>query len=108
MPMQPAPEATPPLNAAARDLERLQALLADACETLLARFAGASAALRADPPSQARALDELHGAVTALQFQDLAQQLIAHAQRRLGDSASPQRPNPVAQTGVGAGSFELF
>lgn len=98
------------LRATASDLERLQALLADACDTLLARFAGASAALRSRPPARDAALHELGAAVTALQFQDLAQQLIAHTQRRLASRAQPaaRRPDPVAQAGVGAGSIELF
>jgi hypothetical protein len=66
--------------------------------------------------------------VTALQFQDMASQLIAHTQRRLrgcadrlacdaldddedGDAvveAPPLRPNPVTQDEMDAGSIELF
>ena len=71
----------------------------------------------------------LGGAVTALQFQDMASQLIAHTNRRLrscvdtlaqdafGDDdedgscvieAAPLRPNPVTQSEMDAGSIELF
>jgi hypothetical protein len=68
------------------------------------------------------------GAVTALQFQDMSTQLIAHLQRRLrncgdrlardvmGDDEegaavieeAPLRPNPVTQDEMDAGSIELF
>ena len=68
------------------------------------------------------------GAVTALQFQDMASQLIAHTRQRLrncadrlareamgddddGDAvveAAPLRPNPVTQDEMDAGSVELF
>ena len=67
-------------------------------------------------------------AVTALQFQDIASQLIAHTRKRLrhcadhlaagafddeGDGAAPideapLRPNPVTQDEMDAGSVELF
>jgi hypothetical protein len=98
------------LRAASGDLERLQTLLADACDTLLARFSGASAALRSTPPARDAALHELGAAVTALQFQDLAQQLIAHTQRRLARCApgAEGAPNPVTQGGVAAGAVDLF
>ena len=98
------------LRAAAADLDRLQMLLADACTTLLARFSGVSAALRSSPPARDAALHELGAAVTALQFQDLAQQLIAHTQGRLARCVPglDARPNPVDQAGVAAGSVDLF
>jgi hypothetical protein len=74
------------------------------------------------------ALQHLGGAVTALQFQDMASQLIAHTTRRLrnccdrlaaeamGDDEegativeeAPMRPNPVTQDEMDAGSIELF
>ena len=115
------------------DLDRLQGLLAHACDALLASFAGANdetdtlqQALRSSP-----VLDRLRGhlgqAVTALQFQDMASQLVAHAQRRLRSCADrlardaiddddddafveepPLRPNPVTQDEMDAGSVELF
>ena len=115
---------------AGNDLERLDDLLTHACEELQASFhaafahldvlplaAGANAGLRAD----------LTRAVTALQFQDLAAQLIAHTRARLRGTADrlalavlaedddgpapppePLRPSPVAQTHVAGGSVELF
>jgi hypothetical protein len=73
-------------------------------------------------------MQQLGGAVTALQFQDMASQLINHTNRRLrscadqiarvamGDDedgaavveAPPLRPNPVTQDEMDAGSIELF
>jgi hypothetical protein len=70
----------------------------------------------------------LGGAITALQFQDMATQLIAHTTRRLRSCADrlandamgdddegvayvedmPLRPNPVTQDEMDAGSVELF
>ena len=75
-----------------------------------------------------RARRALGGAVIALQFQDMASQLIAHTDRRLKSCAdrlardaladdddgapltmpAPLRPNPVTQDEVDAGSIELF
>lgn len=123
------------LMVASNDLERLQRLLGDAARTLLEHFTHAckhaAAALApidddAHPMHEVRAA--LGGAITALQFQDLASQLIAHTSRRLrncadrlardamGDDvegetlveALPLRPNPVTQDEVDAGSVELF
>ena len=75
------------------------------------------------------AMGQLAGAVTALQFQDMASQLIAHTHRRLrnctdrlardvmGDDdedgiavieEASLRPNPVTQDEMDAGSVELF
>ena len=119
------------LLCASRDLDRLQGLLADACETLIQRFRGAADnidwLLKATdpPPSQPErlhdAMAQLGGALTALQFQDMASQLIHHAHARLhrcalqlgSQAAHPQttaaaRPNPVAQSEMDAGSVELF
>jgi hypothetical protein len=62
----------------------------------------------------------LGGAIPALQFQDMASQLIAHTHRRLRDCADrlageaaaveapPLRPNPVTQDEMDTGSIELF
>jgi hypothetical protein len=119
MPMPDADEAQRQLHAAALDLERLQVLLADACDTLLACFAGATAHLRMAPPAVDDARHQLGTAVTALQFQDMAQQLIAHTQKRLARCAdrlegeairlpATTRPNPVTQAGVEAGSIDLL
>lgn len=123
------------LLTASNDLERLQTLLSDACSNLLEGFYGATenvgriGALEGDTAEacqQARL--HLQRAVTALQFQDMASQLIAHTQRRLrnctdrlardafaGDEdgeavveEAPLRPNPVTQAEMDAGSVELF
>jgi hypothetical protein len=143
------PQATMPLLAAAdlqdslmvatNDLDRLQRLLTDATETLMGHFYGAStqithlSRLSAQHPELPEtdlhaAMQHLAGAVTALQFQDMASQLIAHTHRRLrhcadqlahevmGDDEdgctvveeAPPRPNPVTQDEMDAGSIELF
>lgn len=152
MPHDPSPPAVMPLLMAAdlqdhlmtasNDLERLQRLLSDTCDTLLASFHGAVQQLGAltalDPdgadaaPREAFALDglreQLGAAVTALQFQDMASQLITHTHQRLRNCAdqlardafgpdadgeavvasAPLRPNPVTQDEMDAGSVELF
>ena len=119
------------LTSASEDLDRLQTLLADACAELLRHFDGAAQHVHADLGAadtatlSARCLagvkQHLAGAVTALQFQDLASQLIAHTSHRLRDCAAhvagvtADRPldthlrdTPVAQAGMGGGSVELF
>ena len=128
------------LMTASNDLDRLQRLLADAATTLLQHFHGLSeqiARLRqqldsgrvVDPVAFERALQALGGAVIALQFQDMASQLITHTDRRLRSCAdrlardaladddddgapltmpAPLRPNPVTQDEIDAGSIELF
>jgi hypothetical protein len=121
------------LMSASHDLDRLQTLLADACDALMARFHGAHAhlaELRAAQhhPAFEPVAQHLASAVTALQFQDMASQLIAHTSRRLRSCAdriardalgedeagaavietAPLRPNPVTQDEMDAGSVELF
>ena len=125
------------LLAACNDLDRLQALLAHACDVLLLSFHGAHdqlPALRTGAPATdaQQALDDLAGhlgrAITAMQFQDMASQLVGHTRRRLQScadrlardtldddedgeavvSAPPLRPNPVTQDEMDAGSIELF
>jgi hypothetical protein len=130
------------LISASNDLDRLHTLLADACDTLMLRFNSANEQIKtlmdehgrdADSPRAAEAyrglVQQLGGAVIALQFQDMASQLIAHTHRRLrccadtlaqdafGDDdddgycvveAAPLRPNPVTQSEMDAGSIELF
>ena len=82
------------LMSASNDLERLQRLLADACEILMTRFHGAAATVRdllaaragqpdAEPEVLRRVMEDLGVAVTALQFQDMASQLIHHTHLRL-------------------------
>lgn len=113
------------------DLARLDRLIADACAALLANFHRAQAQLDAAPgggaPDAAAigdARQALGGAVLALQFEDIASQLIAHSQRRLrgcaqrlasgaqtgagAHDAAPQHVNPVAQREMRAGAVELF
>jgi hypothetical protein len=71
---------------------------------------------------------QLGSAVTALQFQDMASQLIEHTNLRLRNCAdqladtlfvddeegptivtpAPMRPNPVTQSEMNVGSVELF
>jgi len=125
------------LMVASNDLERLQRLLDDASTALIGHFAGATRHLNAvheagpaaDPTAMRDLRATLGSAITALQFQDLATQLIAHTSQRLrscvdrlgrdvfaGDDddepglleAAPLRPNPVTQDEMDAGSVELF
>ncbi|HET9820680.1 MAG TPA: hypothetical protein VFQ16_02525 [Burkholderiaceae bacterium] len=122
------------LLVASHDLDRLQTLLADACSALAESFLGASdhAGRLCDcgPGEAAAELNRHLGrAVTALQFQDMASQLITHTHRRLRNCAdrlaadafgaddddgaavvedAPMRPNPVTQDEMDAGSIELF
>jgi len=126
------------LMTASNDLDRLQRLLADATAKLLGHFHGLSEQIaqlrrppeggRFDPLAFERARRSLHGAVTALQFQDMASQLIMHTDRRLRSCAdrlardalvddddgvpltrpAPLRPNPVVQDEIDTGSIELF
>lgn len=127
------------LMTASNDLDRLQTLLAHACDELLQGFYGATEQLR-DYAAQGAVLDprapavydgvmqQLGCAITALQFQDMASQLIAHTHKRLRNCAdrvareamgddedgyavveeAPLRPNPVTQDEMDAGSVELF
>lgn len=139
LPLAAAADLQDHLLTATHDLDRLQTLLSDACDTLMHHFLGASAqvqGLMAQPQDGAAAAapavygelsQHLGGAVVALQFQDMASQLIAHAHRRLrncadrlasdtfdnedGDTvieAPPLRPNPVTQDEMDAGSIDLF
>lgn len=128
------------LMVASNDLERLQRLLDDASQALMSHFTGAlshieealghiAAARAGQPGAMADAKATLGGAITALQFQDMATQLIAHTTKRLRNCADrlahdamggdedgeaayveemPMRPNPVTQDEMDAGSIELF
>lgn len=115
------------------DLKRLDGLLAHALDNLMDRFTSATTHL--DSPELVRTddLDAARSAVRAavieLQFQDIASQLIAHASKTLQGCAyrlaaesmgsedgeavpfvedAPNRPNPVTQDEMDAGSVELF
>jgi hypothetical protein len=123
------------LMTATNDLERLQRLIDDAYVVLIDGFQGAAHQLGAaidegkhDSPSLQQTLQTLYRAVTALQFQDMASQLIVHTNQRLrgcadqiardamGDDPdgeavveeTPLKPNPVTQDEMDAGSVELF
>lgn len=139
MPLMAAADLQDHLMVASNDLERLQRLLDDASQALMGHFTGATehleAALRelegassARPSTIREARQTLGGAITALQFQDMASQLIAHTTRRLRNCADrlaseafagdedglavveelPLRPNPVTQDEMDAGSVDLF
>ena len=125
------------LMVASNDLDRLQRLLCDASETLMGHFHAAAnqihplARLAAQHPELPQdrlheAMVQLSGAITALQFQDMASQLLEHTHSRLRHCAdqlaqaamdndedgvvqdAPTRPNPVTQDEMDAGSVELF
>jgi hypothetical protein len=127
------------LMVASNDLERLQRLLSDACDSLMVHFYGASGELRTllhdaapqiglEVPQLHKAMEHMAGAITAMQFQDMASQLVAHTTKRLRNCADrlasqtmgddedgvaviedgPLRPNPVTQDEMDAGSIELF
>ncbi len=127
------------LLVANNDLERLQRILDDASQALMQHFTYASehmdaalvhleASQQSEPPTIREARLTLASAITALQFQDLATQLIAHTAHRLRNCAdrlardamgddedgpalvddAPMRPNPVTQDEMDAGSIELF
>jgi hypothetical protein len=116
------------------DLHRLEGLLNHATDNLLERFGEANAALSdvvvTDAPELVAARTALRRAVTELQFQDMASQLIWHTTKVLqgcafrlaseamgredGEEAAPfvemapDRPNPVTQSEMDAGSVDRF
>jgi hypothetical protein len=121
------------LLTASNDLDRLQTLLSDACDILANSFFGARSQLDALADAEHVATREqinqhLVQAITALQFQDMASQLIVHTNKRLRNCAdrlaadafaddgegeavietAPLRPNPVTQDEMDAGSVDLF
>ncbi len=139
LPLMAAADIQDNLMTASNDLERLQRLLSDASDALLAHFYGASGQLNhllhtmaQHPDVDARqlhdAMQHMAGAITAMQFQDMASQLIHHTNARLRSCAdrlaaeamgddedgaavvetAPLRPNPVTQDEMDAGSVELF
>lgn len=121
------------LMMAMTDLKRLEGLLDHATGNLFDRFGSANQALGqlVDNDSDTLRLirHDLHQAVTELQFHDLATQLIGHTGKvlqgcawKLADSAMapedgelaleldllPERPSPVTQSEMDAGSIDLF
>ena len=134
LPVHVAAEVQDALLMAMTDLQRLEGLLDHATANLLERFGaanrllGASAA-EAGAPDLAPVRQALHQAVTELQFHDMATQLIVHTgkvlqgcawrlaeetmapeedEQPLGLAPMPQRPSPVTQSEMDAGSIELF
>lgn len=139
VPLLAAAELQDHLMTVTNDLERLQRLLDDAGEALSMHFFSASSLVNglmrnteqlAEGQSETltKVLADIAGAITALQFQDMATQLIAHTSQRLRNCAdqlardtfgddedgsvvveiAPLRPNPVTQDEMDAGSIELF
>jgi hypothetical protein len=138
MPLMVAADLQDHLMMASNDLERLQRLLDHASETLSGHFYSAtekiSHMLRKEAEAGAEddalytAMQDMASALTALQFHDMATQLISHTHHRLRSCADriasdamaddedgpavvedcPIRPNPVTQDEMDAGSIELF
>lgn len=135
MPLLMAAQLQDSLMTATNDLERLQRLLDDSYSMLADGFQETVQQLEGimdDENSVNHGLsqtrDALKKAVTALQFQDMATQLIDHTSKRLrqcadqiardamGDDSDgmafvgdePSKPNPVTQDEMDAGSVELF
>lgn len=120
------------LLVAMNDLQRLGGLLDHATTNLLDRFNAAHAAmqtLHGESEETAQIGLALHQAVTELQFHDMATQLLVHTGKILRNCAYklaedamemeeeesglvetclPDRPNPVTQSEMDAGSIELF
>jgi hypothetical protein len=125
------------LMMASTDLKRLEGLLDHATANLFERFGSANHALAQlvdnDNDNDNAALklirNDLHQAVTELQFHDMATQLLVHTGKilqgcawKLADSAMepdedeipleidliPERPSPVTQSEMDAGSIDLF
>lgn len=127
-----SPTAAAGLLAVSADLAALETLLANASRRLFTAFSQASQLvnhLEGNPPGEAQpALRQaLADAAVALQFEDMAQQKLAHAQSRLKAMAItfpadttpylgllPHRglaavpPRPVEQADVHVGSIDFF
>jgi len=121
------------LYMAMTDLKRLEGLLDHATGNLMERFSTANhslAHLAANDNEDIKSIRQsLHQAVTELQFHDMATQLLVHTGKmlqgcawKLADSAMepdedevplcmdpmPERPSPVTQSEMDAGSIDLF
>lgn len=134
VPVMVAAELQDSLLVVMRDLHRLEGLLNHATTNLLERFREANVLLSGDSVGEDPGVDAaraaLRSAVTELQFHDMATQLIVHTTRVLQGCAfrlasetmgreedeldapimaiQPDRPNPVTQSEMDAGSIELF
>ena len=134
IPVMVAAELQDSLLVVMHDLHRLEGLLNHATDNLLERFGEANSVLTDDAvagsPDLVAVRAALRSAVTELQFQDMASQLIWHTTKVLqgcafrlaseamgqdeGEEAAPfaemapDRPNPVTQSEMDAGSVDLF
>ena len=134
VPVMVAAELQDSLLVVMHDLHRLEGLLSHATDNLLERFGEANGLLTdgvvGDSAELAAVRAALRSAVTELQFQDMASQLIWHTTKVLqgcafrlaseamgqeeGEEAAPfaemapDRPNPVTQSEMDAGSIDLF
>ena len=134
LPLMLVAELQDSLMVAMHDLSRLQSLLGHTMDNLMVRFNKVNLGLQAVDLPHVSAMDDvqshLRAAVTELQFQDMASQLIVHTSLMLQDCAfrlasetmgqdegeepAPyatmvsDRPNPVTQSEMDAGSIELF
>ena len=134
VPVMVAAELQDSLLVVMRDLHRLEGLLNHATTNLMERFSEANVLLSSDTSGGDPGIDAaraaLRSAVTELQFHDMATQLIVHTTQVLHGCAfrlasetmgreeeeleapvvpiQPERPNPVTQSEMDAGSIELF
>ena len=134
VPVMVAAELQDSLLVVMHDLHRLEGLLNHATDNLLERFGEANGLLTDGVVGGSSELEAvrnaLRNAVTELQFQDMASQLIWHTTKVLqgcafrlaseamgqeeGEEAAPfakmapYRPNPVTQSEMDAGSIDLF
>jgi hypothetical protein len=117
------------LGEADRDMVRLEQLISQAAQTLLESFAAIDRRWHAIPVDGPGAIaEEVNRAVAALQFQDLATQLLGHARKRIavadeglkkltilpltGEApdwgAPPELSAPVGHANLDTGSVDLF
>ena len=134
IPVMVAAELQDSLLVVMHELHRLEGLLSHATDNLLERFGEANSVLTDEAVAGSSDLvavrAALRSAVTELQFQDMASQLIWHTTKVLqgcafrlaseamgqdeGEEAAPfaemapDRPNPVTQSEMDAGSVDLF
>lgn len=135
VPVMVAAELQDSLLVVMRDLHRLEGLLNHATSNLLERFSEANGLLSGSGTMERDEMESarhaLRSAVTELQFHDMATQLIWHTTQVLqgcafrlasetmgheegeltvepAQSMMPERPNPVTQSEMDAGSVDLF
>ena len=111
MPLLLAAELQDHLMTASNDLERLQRLLDDACVVLMEGFHGTAGQLsdvidqgHAVTPHLEEVRQTLYRTVTALQFQDMASQLINHTHQRLRNCIDTLALEMDASKGFGPGT----